>query len=108
VSAWATAFVATQVIEVPVVSWVLKGRAPGIRIAASAVLATAITHPILWFVLPPLFDDHFTMVATGEIAIVLVEAVVLWLATGIQDRRRCFAASALANGTSYLVGVLFF
>lgn len=104
---WLLAFVATQVIEVPIVYAVLPRDVPARRRIAAPLLASTLTHPILWFVARRFFSSYGAYVVTSELLIVLVEAVVLRLFAGPGTTRVSFAASALANGASYGAGVLF-
>jgi hypothetical protein len=95
---WLVAFVLTQVFEVPLyrragASW------------RTALLASSITHPVVWFAFPLLGRmglSYWEMVAAAETFAVGVEA--LWLsANGV---RRAFAWSLLANATSVCGGLL--
>lgn len=104
---WLFAFAATLVIETPIMFAVLGARVPPMRRVSAAVMASCLTHPILWFVAPSLFTSHGTYIVTCECLIVLVETVVLRAWAGPGTMRDCFAASALANGASYGAGVLF-
>jgi hypothetical protein len=95
---WLAAFVLTQVLEVPVY---LRAGA-GWR---TALLASTLTHPVVWFGFPLLGRmglGYWGMVAAAETFAVGLEA--LWLsANGV---RRAFAWSLLANATSVGGGLL--
>lgn len=99
---WPVAFVLTLLIEVPLALVVLGPRA---RVAAVAALATAITHPLLCFVLLEELPGTLAWRAVGgEAVVIAIEAVVL--AAGLRLRAgRAIAASALLNGTSYVIGL---
>ena len=94
--AWFLAFVVTQVIEVPIWMRAFRGR-PWIAFGASAL-----THPIVWFVLPNLAVRHTTYVVIAECYAVLVEAV--WARQW--GLRRALLWSLLANGASFGIGML--
>lgn len=72
--AWLVAFVFTQVIEVPLYLRVTGGR------WGTSLLASTLTHPIVWFVFPlicPLSWGYWGMVAAAEAFAVLGETA--WL-----------------------------
>lgn len=94
--AWFLAFVVTQVVEVPIWMRAFGGR-PWIAFAASAL-----THPIVWFVLPQLGLSHWIYVGVAEGYAVIVEAV--W--AGRFGVKRPLAWSVLANGLSFGIGML--
>lgn len=97
IAAWARAFVVTQLVEVPIYRGVAKVPL-GLAFAASAV-----THPIVWFVF---FSPRFTLgydarLASAETFAVLAEAAMI--ATRMRWWR-ALAFSLLANASSVVVG----
>lgn len=112
---WLVAFLFTQAIELPVWLWALR-RAPrrtGPREAArpgpaGAVLialgASALTHPVVWFVFPELrpWIGYWPMVALAEAFAVGVEAVYM-RAEGV---RWAVGWSLVANAASFGLGIL--
>ncbi|XXF77428.1 hypothetical protein P2318_30905 [Myxococcaceae bacterium GXIMD 01537] len=95
---WLLAFALTQFVEVPVY---LRAGASG----RTAFLASALTHPVVWFGFPLLREvglGYWGMVAVAEVFAVGAEA--LWLRA--QGIRRPLAWSVVANATSVLVGLL--
>lgn len=103
---WLLAFAFTQLVEVPIYRRALDGR------FLVAFGASALTHPVVWFVFPWLFYRsapldgspalYWTMVAAAETFAVGVEAV--WLAAfGL---RRALLWSLLANASSLGLGLL--
>jgi hypothetical protein len=95
---WLAAFVLTQAFEVPLY---LRAGA-GWR---TALLASTLTHPVVWFCFPLLGRTglgYWGMVAAAETFAVGLEA--LWLsANGV---RRALSWSLLANATSVVGGLL--
>jgi hypothetical protein len=85
-------------VEVPIYS-------VGLRVGVLAAFgASAITHPILWFVLfPHLHLPYFWLIVLGEGFAFLVEAAYFAF---LFRRRRALAWSALANGASFTMGML--
>jgi hypothetical protein len=104
-SDWLGAFAFTQLIEVPVYSYALRdlnfSRLKRISIAFGA---SALTHPIVWFVIPVLLpSSDVAMVAAAETFAVVVEAAYLRV-FGL--RRLYFSWSLLANALSFGLGLL--
>ncbi len=98
VQAWLIAFVFTQLVEVPVYS-------VGLRIGILPALgASAITHPLLWFVFFPHVDlSYGAKLVTSELLVFLVEAAYFAF---LFRRKRALLWSALANGASLGLGML--
>jgi len=97
--AWLVAFVFTEMVEVPIY-WA------GLRVGLLAAFgATAITHPILWFVIfPHLGLPYVWLIVVGEAFAVSVEAAYfLLLRRGL---RRALLWSFLANAASFATGML--
>ena len=71
-----------------------------------AALASAITHPLLCFVLLEYLPGRLAWRAVaGETIVIAIEAVVF--AAGLRLRAgRALAASAFLNGASYVIGLL--
>lgn len=102
VYAWLRSFVFTQVVEVPIYMQVL----PGNRWRAGLIAfgASALTHPVVWFVFPVLLHQSWTRVTTfAELFAVGVEALYLcvWLKPW-----KATAASLVANGASLGLALL--
>jgi hypothetical protein len=102
---WLVAFAFTQVVEVPL--WILALRrwgAPRRHVATLAAIAfgaSALTHPIVWFVFPRIVPfGYVVMVAAAETFAVVVEAIYM-RAFGL---RRALLASLVANGASAGLG----
>jgi hypothetical protein len=96
--AWLQAFIFTQMVEVPIYAFGLQVRIP------TAVGASAITHPIVWFVIfryLPL--SHAWLMVVAELFAVVVEAGYFRL---LFHRRRAWLWSLLANGASFGAGLL--
>jgi hypothetical protein len=92
---WLAAFTLTQLIEVPIYARALRGRR--MRWVA-AFGASALTHPVVWWVFPRLWPaGYWSMVLAAEAFAVLVEALYLRLFTGLP---RALAWSLAANGAS--------
>jgi hypothetical protein len=96
--AWAMAFLFTQMVEVPIY-------ATGLRVGLlPAFGASAITHPVLWFVIfPYLHVSYFWLIVVSESFAFLVEAAYFAI---LFRRRRALLCSALANAASFGTGML--
>ncbi len=102
---WLVAFAFTQVVEVPVWAVALKGRPWSHRLGLGFA-ASAITHPVVWFVLPPLLRPSlgwWGYLLIAEAFAVAVEALFL-RAFGLRD---ALLWAVLANGLSAGLGFTF-
>jgi hypothetical protein len=108
---WLLAFAFTQVVECPIYVAVLGRDGPKRSLPARLALAftaSAITHPVVWFVIPHLWrvtgqgTGYAGLVATSEAFAVLVEAELL-RGFGL---RRSLVWSLVANGASFGLGYL--
>ncbi|MCA9493541.1 MAG: hypothetical protein KC621_26600 [Myxococcales bacterium] len=103
---WGTAFLLTQLVEMPI--YAIGTRDSELSVpwrVAVAFGASALTHPIVWFVLRDLLEQRlgfWAYFAIAETFAVLVEALYLrWF-----EIRRALLWSLVANGTSASVGLL--
>ncbi len=100
--AWLLAFVLTQLAEVPLYLW-LAPTGLGRAFALSAV-----THPLVWYVIPPLCYgaglDYHQMLVIDELFAWLAEAAMLSL-FGVRWHRALVVA-LVANAASVGVGVV--
>lgn len=119
VRGWVSAFLFTQAVEIPVYVLAMRralerevARRPrGLPLQlAVAFGASAITHPIVWFVisgLPPSFQDpgpaYIEYVVRAESFALIVEAFYFYLVCGITFGR-ALVWSLLANGLSAGLG----
>lgn len=105
VAAWLASHLLTQGVEVPLaVALLARTGAPAWRRGVASALGTLVMHPILWFVWPRVVADPTLGLASGELLVLGVEAVLLWRLVPAAPRD-ALAASALANAASYLVGL---
>ncbi len=96
--AWLCAFAFTQLVEIPIYTVGLR-----VRVVA-AFGASAITHPLLWFVLFRLVPlPYVWLIVVGETFAVLVEAAYFGI---LFRRRQAFLWSLVANGASFGTGLL--
>jgi hypothetical protein len=96
--AWFVAFVFTQLVEVPIYS-------VGLRVGIPAAFgASAITHPLLWFVIVPgLPLSGYARLAVAEVIVLLIEAAYFRYAF---RRRHALPWSFVANGASLVFGLV--
>jgi len=105
---WALYFFITQAIEVPVYVATLPDPSRPRR-ALIGFGASALTHPIVWFVLKPLLLRPLgfgAYAAFAETFAVLAEAAYLAGLFRVPARRALLCALA-ANGASFAAGLLF-
>lgn len=116
-SDWWWAFVLTQAIEAPLYArWAWGLGCRGWRVGGWALCASTLTHPIVWFVIPPLVyagaweprdaQSYVWMIALAEAFAVCAEAGYWRL---ILDRfsvswSHTLIASLAVNGSSVAVG----
>lgn len=98
---WLTAFALTQLVEVPILSWWLRDRPWPARLTW-AFGASAMTHPIVFFVARPLLapGSFVAYVVVGETFAVLAEALYL-RRLGVPN---ALLASVTANAASWSAG----
>jgi hypothetical protein len=111
-------FVLTVAIEFPCLSWGLSARHPEKVRLFSAVWLTACTFPIVWLVIPPLFEGTLSQhslrwdVLTAEVFAAAAECLIFYLAfirrrfpdTGIRQTVTDLTAIVLANLVSFGCG----
>lgn len=102
---WLASLALTLGVELSVLTLLLRHRAPWRRILVAGTVATALTHPQLWFVWHRLFEDWTTYVMVAETFIVLVEGgVIALLLRKYIDWRWALLGSFLANLASFCAG----
>lgn len=92
------ALLLTWLVEIPLLARLLRPHASWRRSAAAGLLATGLTHPLLWFAWPRVvpLERYFLFLATGEGGVVLVEAMVIW-GVALRGRGRSAGTAALAS-----------
>lgn len=70
------------------------------------VLASLLTLPYLWFILPAFVFDRTIFVITGESLVILVEAFIYYKLLKLKTIN-AFAVSLVANLASVIFGLLF-
>jgi len=114
-AAWLAAFLFTQAVEVPIYVTALHraSRRPSAPLAERGLLAlyviafgaSALTHPIVWFLIPRLpFGSYAAMVVCAEVFAVVAEGVYL-RALGVMSLRRGLVLSLVANAASAGLGL---
>lgn len=97
VGSWLFAFTLTQAVEVPI--W-MRAHAKPLR-TAKAFGASAITHPLLWWIFMPMWQgSYWSSVAFGEALVIAIEAAYA-RALGVKHP---LAWSFVANLASTAVG----
>lgn len=96
--AWLTAFVFTQLVEIPIYAVALRVRLP------AAFGASAITHPIVWFVIFPFVPlPYLGSIVLAESFAVVVEAIYFRF---LLRRPGVWVWALAANGASFGTGLL--
>ncbi len=97
---WLLCFLATQLIEMPIYVKMIDV-SMGRRLLF-AFGASAITHPILWFLMPWGALPYFYLLILGEAAVFIIEGFY-FQALGM---KKPFYMSTVANSVSLSLGVL--
>ena len=103
--AWLVAFVFTLVSELVIAVPLLRGGGARSRRIAAVCLAQLATHPSVWFIWPLLALPRPLFLVVAESFALVVEALIYRFSFERLAWSRCFAASALANGVSVVVGL---
>jgi len=111
--AWLIAFAITLLVELAVAVPLLAGGSHPVgyreaslsRRIAAVCLAQLATHPSVWFIWPLLNLPRPAFLLVAESFVLLTEALIYRFSFERLSWSRCFAASALANGASVLVGL---
>ena len=77
------------------------------KILIGAALASALTLPYLWFIIPYFIQNKFFFHIIGESSVVLMEALLLYLIIG-KRYLKILLITILFNGFSYVLGLLLF
>ncbi len=115
---WLRAFALTQVIELAVYALILPASRPRRERLAIGFGASAITHPLVWFVIPALMQLIRPCVAPDLeprvywwVTVAVSEAFAFgaeagWMRAFGLSWPRAALASGLANGASFTVGLV--
>lgn len=98
----------TLAVELPVVVAVAVAAGLRARTAlAAGLVANALTHPLLWFVVAPWAYDRLGVpgVAIAEALVVAVEATVYRRRLHAMGSGLCISVAALANALSWGIGL---
>jgi len=95
--AWATAFLLTQLVEIPLYVWLLRASAP------RAFGASALTHPLIWLLSRYVPGSYWLRFALLELFAWHAEALYL---AGPSRYGRALWVALLANAASATLGQL--
>ena len=102
----------TLIIEIPIVVLLLKSFYKQNEIKISNIIfvgfiASALTLPYFWFILPAYITDRLLFVLYGEMIIICIETVLYYQLLKLK-LTKSFVISLIANIMSILVGLIFF
>jgi hypothetical protein len=109
---WFSSFVFTLVVEVPLFVFVARlrsrqaDRAPIWRLVVAAAAGTCFTHPFLWFAWSQIIPDYGVYILSGELLVAIIESFTFFAIARPSRFYTAFAASFIANGCSYGLGLL--
>jgi hypothetical protein len=75
------------------------------KIISAGIFASASTLPHLWLVLPAFIENRLIYGITGELGVLVIEAVFYYFFI-FSDWKRSFLTSFLCNLVSFLLGIL--
>ena len=81
-----------------------KAKLPDSQVLFSALIASSLTLPYLWFVIPAFVFSYGAAVLVGEILVVLAEAAIYHFTLKL-DWRKALLASFACNCASFLLGL---
>jgi hypothetical protein len=98
----------TWLVEIPLlfllIRYIVKANDLSVaRIVGTGLLATALTLPYLWFVLPPYVNAAYYPLI-GESMVIAVEAVVFFLLLRVKSAAAVFL-SLVVNVSSFAIGM---
>ncbi len=105
-TAWLKALIFTWAVEVGLGVWLLRAEAALPRRLVLLFVASAVTHPCVWFVFPFIGLDYVPAIILAEIFAVVVEATIYWAGISSLLARRALAVSFVLNGASLGLGLL--
>lgn len=102
----------TLIVEIPIAIFLIKFFYKQKDIKISKIIfvgfiASALTLPYFWFVLPAYITDRFLFMLYGEMIIVCTEMVIYYQLLKLK-LKRSFIVSLITNIMSILVGLIFF
>lgn len=103
---WLRAFLFTLAVEVPIFVLMVRGEVPAWRAALAGAAGTCVTHPALWFLWSQIIADYTLYIVTGEALVASIEAASFFVLARPSSFWTAIAASFLANGASYGLGLL--
>jgi hypothetical protein len=83
----------------------LEPRRPLKEVLFAGFLASTLTLPYLWFVLPQFISDYALFLIVGELSVALVEAVLYFFVLRVSAKKALFL-SFTCNLISFLLGLL--
>ncbi len=98
----------TLAIEVPIVfliAWCKYKIRNWHNVLFAGFLATTLTLPYLWFVLPAFVGDRVTYLIVGESLVFIVETLIYYKVLNISSGR-AVALSFVANTASAILGLI--
>lgn len=84
-------------------SWTIKNR----KIILTWILASTVTLPLLWLVLPIFFSNYWIYVIVGEILVTIIETFIIKYSLKI-ERKMAILASVICNLCSFLIWLFIF
>lgn len=98
----------TLLIEIPVVFFLvyyIYKRKEKFDIIFSGILASVLTLPYFWFILPFYISDRITYIVLGELGVIIIETFIYFKILKLNFKQALFV-SLIANLVSTLIGLI--
>jgi len=97
----------TLIIEIPIlfifIKYIFKKNKIALKkIIIAGVIASALTLPYLWFIMPPFIKSNYLLI--GESLVIIAETLIYFYLLDL-DLKRSFIISLFANVASFLIGL---
>jgi hypothetical protein len=98
----------TELIEIPLIFSIIKYgyKIKNTKTIFVSLLASLLTLPYFWFILPAYITDRTTYLIIGETIIIIIEAIIYWYLLKISFKQ-ALIISIIANTASASLGTLF-
>jgi hypothetical protein len=109
---WIGSFAFTLVVEIPIFVLVArlaspqKGSPTTWRLVLAGAAGTCITHPLLWFGWSQVISEYTIYIVSGELVVAAIESFTFFAIARPIRLSTAIAASFIANGLSYALGLL--
>jgi len=106
VISFAKAYLLAVFVELLVFYPFVAKRIRFLKASVAVCFVNAVSLPVVWFLMPLMFDSYWAYACSAELFAVLSEAIMLSVLLPL-SKRRLLVASVTMNMVSFLVGLMF-